>query len=250
MGRKVTLKICPNGKTLSEEWVGSLSFHVFSIELRQTFVYNDASWQEFGWVWWMRLGSCWQRSPCLAKSRGLAVLRPDYHTVSLSFFFSPLFLANSQFFTFLLALLGTSQYQPSLPGPDHSTPRWRSLGILFCDFYHTTGVHSGQAHSVEDPPGPRTVDVTCSLSYTLPPARDHFVTQSYSTISVSLWTRTNSKQHMLFIPTLEKKSCFLWKPMPGRVLLFPRGFGNEWFFFFFFFWSNKQEKRSKMEVAS
>ena len=64
-----------------------------------------------------------------------------------------------------------------------------------------------------------------------PPAWDHFVTRSYSTISVSLWTRTNSKQHMLFIPTLEKKSCFLWKPMPGGVL-FPRGFGNEWFFFF------------------
>ena len=146
------------------------------------------------------------------------------------FFSSPLFLDNSQFFTSLLALLGTSQYQPSLPGPDHSTPRWRSLGIPFCDFYHTIGVHSGQAHSVEDPPGPQTVDVTCSLSYTFPPARDHFVTKSYSTISVSLWTRTNSKQHMLFIPTLEKKSCFLWKPMPGRVLLFPRGFGNEWFF--------------------
>lgn len=44
------------------------------------------------------------------------------------------------------------------------------------------------------------------------------------------WTRTNSKQHMLFIPTLEKKSCFLRKPMPGRFL-FPRGFRNEWFFF-------------------
>lgn len=61
MGRKVTLKICPNGKTLSEQGVGSLSFHVFSIELRQTFVYNDASWQDLGWGWWTRLGSCWPR---------------------------------------------------------------------------------------------------------------------------------------------------------------------------------------------
>lgn len=116
-------------------------------------------------------------------------------------------------------------------GSDHSTPGWRSLGLPFCYFYHTTGVHSGQTHRVEDPPVPRTVDVTRSLY--LPPATcDDFVTWSYSTISLSLWTQTNSKQHMLFIPILEKKSCFLWKPMPSRVLLFPRGFGNEWFFLF------------------
>lgn len=38
----------------------------------------------------------------------------------------------------------------------------------FVDFYHTSGVHFGQAHSTEDPPGPQTVDVTCSLLYTCP----------------------------------------------------------------------------------
>lgn len=134
MGRKVTLKICPNGKTLLEEWVGSLSFHVFSIELRQTFVYNDASWQEFGWVWWMRLGSCWQRSPCLAKSRGLAVLRPDYHTVSLSFF-SPLYswltVSSSPPCLLCLAPLNTNHHSLVLIIPLQDGDLWEYRFVIF-----------------------------------------------------------------------------------------------------------------------
>lgn len=108
-----------------------------------------------------------------------------------------------------------------------------------------TGVHSGQTHRVEDPWGLPD----CGFDTLTVPAPDRFVTRSYFTISLSLWTWTNSKQHMLLIPILEKKSCFRWKPMPGGILLFPRGFGNEWFLFL----SNEQggkKKESKMEVAS
>ena len=100
------------------------------------------------------------KPPCLAKSRGLAVLRPDYHTVSL--FFSPLYfwltVSSSPPCLLCLAPLNINHRSLVLIIPLQDGDLWEYHFVIF---YHTTGVYSGQAHRI-DLPGPRTVDVTCS----------------------------------------------------------------------------------------
>lgn len=245
MGRKVTLKICPNGKTLSEEWVGSLSFHVFSIELRQTFVYNDASWQEFGWVWWMCLGSCWQRSPCLAKSRGLAVLRPDYHTVSLSFFLPSIpgqqsVLHLPACFAWHLAISTITPWSWSF----HSKIEISGNTILWFLSHIRCALWASPQHRRPS----RAPDCGCDM-----------FTIIYLPLLPEITLSREATLLFLFLSEPEQtvnNTCFLFQPWKRRAVSYESPCQAEFFFqevlgmSDFFFWSNKQEKRSKMGVAS
>ena len=161
-----------------------------------------------------------------------------------SLFFSPLFLANSQFFTSLLALLGTSQYQPSLPGPDHSTPGWRSLGIPFCYFlsYNRCVLWT----SPQNRPS-RAPDCGCDMFTTIDPPS-------------CLRSLCHVKLLYYFCFSLEPEqtvnnTCFLFQPWKRRAVSYESPCQADFFLqevlgMSDFFWSNKQGKRSKMEVAS
>ena len=101
------------------------------------------------------------KPPCLAKSRGLAVLRPDYHTVSL--FFSPLYfwltVSSSPLCLLCLAPLNINHRSLVLIIPLQDGDLWEYHFVIFITQQVCT---LGKPNRV-DLPGPRTVDVTCSL---------------------------------------------------------------------------------------
>lgn len=102
MGWEVTWKICLNVKTLSEDEVASLSFHMFSVELRLTFVCNDVSWQECGWGWLIPLGSCQQS----LLPWPTAETRLSYHFSLFipSAYHRPVVISSPSYFSYLVPL--------------------------------------------------------------------------------------------------------------------------------------------------